>query len=53
MCLLFSYSAFRTLRWELVSKRDGSRDFHYVMAAYRHMAPDQLPVNPSWNGFPI
>ena len=36
MGLLFSYSASRTLRWEPVSKRDGSWVFHYVMSAYRH-----------------
>lgn len=49
MGLLFSYSAFRIIRWEPVLKRDGSWVYHYVMSAYRH--PDQVPVNTTWNAF--
>ena len=33
--LLLSCCAFRILLWELVSRRDGSWDFHYVRSAYR------------------
>jgi len=45
MCLLFSYSILRILRWELVSKRDGSW-FFFTAPFPRTETPDQVPVNP-------